>query len=199
MAASYPTSIKSFTTKTNNVDDVDAAHINDLQDEVVAIETALGAGKASSILQIVTTKTSAMATGSGTVPNDDTIPQIGEGNEFFTLAITPKAATSKLLFIILVHMMESTNTANVGTVGLFETSIDANNALAVAVAGQEGNAGYMYSAVPLTHVQNSPGTSALTFRVRGGVDAGPTTFNGINGARKFGGAAYSSMTIIEFK
>jgi len=43
MAASYPGAIKSFTTKTNNVDDVDAAHINDIQDEIEAIETALGA------------------------------------------------------------------------------------------------------------------------------------------------------------
>ena len=39
MAAVYPTSIKTFTTKTNKVDIVDAAHINDLQNEVIALET----------------------------------------------------------------------------------------------------------------------------------------------------------------
>jgi hypothetical protein len=39
-AASYPTSIKSFTTKIQG-DTVNASHINDLQDEVVAIETQL--------------------------------------------------------------------------------------------------------------------------------------------------------------
>ena len=43
MAASYPTSIKSFTTKVDDVDDVMAVDINDVQDEIVAIETALGA------------------------------------------------------------------------------------------------------------------------------------------------------------
>jgi hypothetical protein len=42
--ASFPTSIKSFTTKTDNVTDVLAEHVNSLQDEVVAIETALGVG-----------------------------------------------------------------------------------------------------------------------------------------------------------
>lgn len=42
MAASYPGSIKSFTTKVDAVDDVLAAHVNDLQNEVVAVETALG-------------------------------------------------------------------------------------------------------------------------------------------------------------
>lgn len=41
MAASYPTSVKSFTTKTNGVDDVDASHINDLQLEMSAVETEL--------------------------------------------------------------------------------------------------------------------------------------------------------------
>lgn len=39
-AASYPTAIKSFTTKASG-DTVQAAHINDLQDEVTAIETNL--------------------------------------------------------------------------------------------------------------------------------------------------------------
>jgi len=43
MAASYPASVKSFTTKVDNVDDVEAAHINSVQEEIVAIETALGA------------------------------------------------------------------------------------------------------------------------------------------------------------
>lgn len=43
MPASYPGSIKTFTTKTNKVDLVDAAHVNDLQAEVVALETELAA------------------------------------------------------------------------------------------------------------------------------------------------------------
>lgn len=43
MAASYPTSAKSFSTKaTTNV--VESSHINDIQDEVTAIETALLTG-----------------------------------------------------------------------------------------------------------------------------------------------------------
>lgn len=48
MAASYPGSIKTFTTKTNKVDLVDADHINDLQLEVTAIETELGINVAGS-------------------------------------------------------------------------------------------------------------------------------------------------------
>lgn len=42
MAASYPTSVAVFTTKQNVVDIIDASHPNSVQDEVVAIEAALG-------------------------------------------------------------------------------------------------------------------------------------------------------------
>ena len=45
MAASYPSSAKSFTTKTDGAGQtIFAAHVNDLQDEVVALETALISG-----------------------------------------------------------------------------------------------------------------------------------------------------------
>ena len=42
MAAVYPGSIRSFTTKANTVDTIDASHPNLLQDEVTAIESILG-------------------------------------------------------------------------------------------------------------------------------------------------------------
>ncbi len=42
MSSSYPGAIDSYTTKTDSVDTVAAAHVNNLQDAVVAIETELG-------------------------------------------------------------------------------------------------------------------------------------------------------------
>lgn len=45
MAASYPTSAKAFTTKTNGpTSTIDASHVNDLQAEVTAVEQDLIAG-----------------------------------------------------------------------------------------------------------------------------------------------------------
>lgn len=41
MAATFPGGVKSFTTKTDGVDKIYASHVNDLQDEVMAIETEL--------------------------------------------------------------------------------------------------------------------------------------------------------------
>jgi hypothetical protein len=41
-------------------------------------------------------------------------------------------------------------------------------------------------------------TSETTFKVRaGGEEAGTTTFNGVGGARKYGGVLASSITITE--
>lgn len=54
MAAVYPSSLKTFTIKTNKVDLVDAAHINDIQNEVSAIETELGTDPAGSCTDLKT-------------------------------------------------------------------------------------------------------------------------------------------------
>jgi hypothetical protein len=43
MPVSFPSSIVSFTTKNNTTDVIYAEHINSLQDEVMAIESVLGA------------------------------------------------------------------------------------------------------------------------------------------------------------
>lgn len=61
MTASYPSSVKSFTTKVDFADTVLAAHVNDLQDEVNSIEANLGtsikvgSGWVGSFDQITTT------------------------------------------------------------------------------------------------------------------------------------------------
>jgi hypothetical protein len=50
MAASYPGVVKTYTDKVNGVDYVNAADVNSLQQEVQAVETALGANVATSSL-----------------------------------------------------------------------------------------------------------------------------------------------------
>lgn len=197
MAASWPTSRKSFTTKTNNVDDVDAAHMNAVQDEIEAMQTSMGLGKISDIVQIVHTSDGAVATGSGTFPTDDTIPQSSEGNQVMSLAITPKSATHKLLIIVIANFVESTNTGNCACTALFKDS-DADALAAVQNPADNGN-GYGTINHSLIHKMDAPGTSAYTYKTRCGVDAGPITFNGVASARKLGGVMASSMTIIEYK
>ena len=61
MTASYPSAVKSFTTKVDFTDTVLAAHVNDLQDEVNSLEATLGtsiktgSGWVGSFDQITTT------------------------------------------------------------------------------------------------------------------------------------------------
>lgn len=47
--ASYPSSVKTFTTKVDGVTTVAAADVNDVQSEIVAVETALGINPATSV------------------------------------------------------------------------------------------------------------------------------------------------------
>lgn len=83
MAASYPGSVKSFTTKTNYVDLVDASHVNDLQDEVVAIETELGTDVAGSATNLKTRLAVSLAD-TGAVQRGTSFPGSPVADQLFT-------------------------------------------------------------------------------------------------------------------
>jgi hypothetical protein len=159
---------------------------------------AQGIAKASlptgSVLQVVNVQSGAVATTTTLLPGDDTIPQITEGAEFLTLAITPILSTSKLRIDAIIFLNHSVATA--GLVGaLFRDSTA--DALAVASNQNPNSGGQM--PLCITHYATSGTTSSTTFRVRGGSgDAGTVTFNGnSSGSRKFGGAYGSNITITE--
>jgi hypothetical protein len=147
---------------------------------------------AGSILQIVNSQTSAVATGTTILPNDNTIPQITEGTQFLSLAITPTSATSKLLIQYEINASTTTSAA-IGS-ALFQDSTA--SAIAAGNFTQATNWSVRY---PLTYYMTSGTTSSTTFTVRAGLEsAGTICLNG-NGAgvRYFGGVNYSSITITE--
>lgn len=142
------------------------------------------------VLQIVRYQTGAVATGATAIPFDDTIPQITEGVEFMTLAITPKSAAS--LLIVEVVCMGSPSSIDWVTVALFQDAIASSLAAVYNYIGTNEAAplGFAYSAT-------SGSTSARTFRVRGGGATTTFTFNGTSSARRMGGVSSSSITITE--
>ena len=145
-----------------------------------------------SILQVVTFQTGTATTGTALIPYDDTIPQITEGTEFMTLAITPISATSKLL--ITVNCSMAGNVIQALTTALFQDSTA--NALA-AVSCINGSGDWLVSPT-LIYSKISGSTAATTFRVRGGGNsAGTNTFNGKASVRLFGGVCASNITIME--
>ena len=145
------------------------------------------------ILQEVSTQTGAVATGTTQMPADDTIPQNTEGDEYMTLSITPKSATSKLK--IEVEAVCGHSAATTLCLGLFQDSTADALAATSLYAGANEN-----QFLSLKHYMTSGTTSSTTFKVRiGGHGAGTATFNGSSATRIFGGVAASSITITEIQ
>ena len=149
-----------------------------------------GALPAGSVLQVVNSQTGAVATTTTTIPFDDTIPQITEGAQFLSLAITPISATSKLLFQIV--LMVSTSGANNVGVALFQGATTSAIAATLTFPSTGNN-----NTCALNYFMTSGTTSSTTFTVRAGPGAGTLTVNGNTSARLFGGVMYSSITITE--
>jgi hypothetical protein len=143
------------------------------------------------VQQRVTTETGAFATGSTAMPYDDTIPQSTEGDQYMSLAITPRSATSKLTIEVVFNYAVSTSAGTV--IALFQDSTA--NAL-MAVPGPISSQGVQ--SVSFSHTMTSGTTSSTTFKVRAGSnDASAIYFNGLSAARLLGGVMGSSITITE--
>jgi len=153
--------------------------------------TARTTVSSGTVLQVVNYQTGAYATGSTVMPLDNTTPQNTEGNEYMSLAITPKSATSKLK--IEVVFFGSTGGTWISA-ALFQDSTA--NALASGftfpgVATASAN-------VNFTHYMTSGTTSSTTFKVRAGVHSADTmAFNGQTTGARFNGTMASSITITE--
>ena len=160
-----------------------------LPDEAGTIDTLQRAGN---VLQVVNVATGAVATGTTIIPGDDTIPQITEGDQYMSLAITPTSATSLIEVAVVVNFSRSAGSQNI--TALFRDAVP--DALAVVSLG---NATDFLNSQSLIFVMTSGTTSEITFRVRlGGAQTGTHTFNGQGGSRRFGGKSNSSITIKEY-
>lgn len=165
--------------------------------QVISYQRASGAQLASfsgHVVQMVNTTTGALATGTTTIPFDDTIPQNTEGDQYMSLSITPKAAANLLKIDVVWNGTNSA--ASRFTVALFQDSTA--NALAAAV-DQIDSAGNSRQVV-FTYWMAAGTTSSTTFKVRAGANnPGTTTFNGQGGTRLYGGVMASSITITEIQ
>lgn len=144
------------------------------------------------VAQVVNTVSGALATGTTVTPGDDTIPQITEGTEVMTVAVTPKAAANTLRIDVTVNVAASISTGVV--VALHQDAIA--NALAsgwtfISSANTPGQ-------ITFSFWVSAGSTTARTYRVRIGPTAAATvTFNGASGGRIFGGVMASSITVTE--
>ena len=135
----------------------------------------------------------AVATGTTVIPFDDTIPQNTEGDQYLSLAITPKSAAHLLRISVQVQL--SHTVGGFYTVALFQNSI----ASAISSASTYNANANAMKQVCLVYTMTAGTISEITFNVRCGTDiAGTLTFNGAAGARRFGGVMNSFIHIEEF-
>jgi hypothetical protein len=156
--------------------------------------TKLGAG---ATVQVVNVQSSTTATGTTAIPNDDTIPQITEGVEYLTLAITPTSSSNKLIVEWVIGLHASAGTTGIVEYScLFNTDIHSTNAL--ACVGLQNAIGNNQNTSAGRYYVTAPGTSATTFRLRAGNSTTETyTFNGAAGSSRLSTACVSSLTITE--
>lgn len=148
----------------------------------------------SKIIQIVNTQTGTVATGTTTIPFDNTIPQNTEGNQVMTLAITPTNASNILYIDIVVIGCNSQAGLQANTAALFQDSTA--NALAAVFSNSAAASATTFTY--LRHKMVAGTISSTTFKVRwGGNAAGTATFNGQVSAGIYGGVLASSITITE--
>lgn len=157
------------------------------------------ASSSSVVVQVKNTETGAVATGTTTIPIDDTIPQNNEGDEYMTLSITPTNSSNKLKIEVVAVCNTSSITTGITMIGALFQDSTANSLAAVWTSAVPVGGGVVVSPIVFTHTMTAGTTSATTFKFRCGASgAGTTTFNGFGAARFFGGVMASSITITEY-
>lgn len=159
----------------------------------VIVNMAPGVKLPGHIVQSVISRDSAVATGTTTIPADDTIPQNTEGDQYMTKAITPTVAANVLR--VFHHGQYAHSSTIAGVTAVLHQDSTANG-LIVAL-GAKADLANQPSQVNLEHRMLAATTSSTTFKVRAGTStAGTVTFNGASSARLFGGV-YTSTLLIE--
>jgi hypothetical protein len=134
------------------------------------------------------------ASGTTTIPFDNTTPQNTEGTEFMTTNFVPIKAFSKIE--IDCNMFVAISAGNVANLNALFKSGNAN-ALTVGYSLSSVSDGGQQTT--LKYVDTLSSTSAVDYSVRcGGSNASTVYLNGISSGAKFNGTFYSSITIKEY-
>lgn len=149
----------------------------------------------SGVRQIVRASTGVFAnlTPTVSIPRDNTIPQIGEGSQFFSVSITPQSATS-ILYVFVTAMLSPVGAADAYTGAIFRDAIA--NAIGsmntVVLAANETSVMTFFASVV------SGSTAATTFQFRASRNSAlalALNSQGVNAI--FGGSASSGIVVIE--
>ena len=151
------------------------------------------------VIQVTVSQFPAVATTTGVIPFDNTIPQSTQGAEFMTISFTPKLANS----LLIVEAYANFNCGNPGNDGpptgaLFQDSNTDAFAASCGATAFGGSAAQINSIFVKGFVTASSLTP-ITFRFRaGGASAGWIhRFNGASGDARYGGVSASYIQVTE--
>lgn len=134
------------------------------------------------VIQMQRNETGAVATGTTTVPIDDTIPQNTEGDQYLSQAITPSSAANVLAIAADAHA--SNNNGNLILQSLYQDA----TANALKTSGVHAPAGGNIVRGKVDALILAGLSTSTTFKLRIGGVAGTITVNGSAGSRYMGGA-----------
>ena len=151
-----------------------------------------GVKRTGDLIQRVSTLLSTLATGTTVMPEDNTIPQITEGDLYLTRTITPTSLVNKL--IIEIQIMGSCSLNSQVSVALFKDAT-AGALFASSVTFQEFDE---CGTGKFEHEMIAGSVASISFTVRAGCNSGATTtINGEAGGQLYGGVAGSFLKIRE--
>ena len=128
-------------------------------------------------------------------PQDNTIPQISEGTQFFSQAYTPSTANCDLVITANCSVREYNNVANQCAMALFVN--DSTDALRVVSGYSSGGSPVHGNNFTLVHKMASWGVSAKTFSLRAS-EGNAINYAAYGYAREWWGATtHASLFIIE--
>ena len=128
-------------------------------------------------------------------PQDNTIPQISEGTQFFSQAYTPSTANCDLVITANCSVREYNNVANQVAMALFVN--DNTDALRVVSGYSSGGSPVHGNNFTLVHKMASWGVSAKTFSLRAS-EGNAINYAAYGYAREWWGATtHASLFIIE--
>ena len=171
----------------------DITSLTGLTTPLTRAQGGTGSNTSRTLIQEAYTSSGAVATGTTIIPFDDTVPQITEGDQYFSLAFTPTNAANILEFSAVIQLANSVSNSPL-IAALFQVAVA--NSLKVAYTVQPtGSLGQ----ITLIHEITAGATAATTYSIRaGGSGAGTTTLNGFSGGRFFGGVGTSFFRIREY-
>lgn len=159
-----------------------------------------GGAVGGNVEQIVQSSNSTLQSCTTQMYNDDTVPQITEGDEILSLSITPKSAANKLIIDVEVPFYASSPSLPV----IFALFRDLGpDAIASLLEYYQGSSFYPNTSVKFSHQMIAGTTSPITFSVRAGMDAmGASVIMNCNGdtlALALGGTEGAIIRITEFR